>query len=273
MSGVKQYDAMGNIKEYDVMGDLIEDYTLDDVNDAANHFYKKLTDGKTVTGKKPKAYILGGQAGAGKTTLHDMIIKNNPDTIIINADVFRTHHPHFNMIHDYYKVKAADHTQSFANAVANVLVEKISRDNFDLIVEGTCRRADVPLKSCRDFKEKGYDVELMIMCCNADVAWQSTVDRYNLMKRQGLIPRAVTREKYNEMVKALPDNVDELYHSREFDEITLWDRDKNELYRMTETPYRSPYRIVADRLYNNHRLENEQSEELDLTEQTERGRS
>ena len=85
------------------------------------------------------------------------------------------------------------------------------------------------------------------------------------MKSQGLIPRAVTREKYNEMVKALPDNVDELYLSGEFNEITLWDRNENELYRMTETPYKSPYRIVADRLYNNTQLE--QDEDLDLTEQ------
>lgn len=259
---------MSETKKFDAVGALLDDYTLDDVNDAANMFYEKLTKGRFVTGQTPKAYILGGQAGAGKTNLQAKIIKENANAVIVNGDVFRTRHPHYNMIYDYYKEKAADHTQSFANAVANVLIEKLSSNHYDLVVEGTCRRADVPLKSCRDFKEKGYDVELMIMCCNADVAWQSTVDRYNLMKRQGLIPRAVTREKYNEMVKALPDNVDELYQSREFDEITLWDRNKNELYRMTETPYKSPYRIVSDRLYNNHRLENEQSEELDLTEQS-----
>ena len=256
---------MSETKKFDAVGALLDDYTLDDVNDAANKYYEQLTAGKAVTGEKPKAYILGGQAGAGKTNLQNKIIKENANAVVINGDVFRARHPHYNMIYDYYKVKAAEHTQSFANAVANVLIEKLSNEHYDIVVEGTCRRADVPLKSCKDFKEKGYDVELMIMCCNMDTAWQSTVDRYNLMKSQGLIPRAVTREKYNEMVKALPDNVDELYLSGEFNEITLWDRNENELYRMTETPYKSPYRIVADRLYNNTQLE--QDEDLDLTEQ------
>lgn len=262
---------MSKTKKFDAVGALLDDYTLDDVSDAANFFYKQLTAGRFVTGETPKAYILGGQAGAGKTNLQNKLIKDDPNIVIVNGDVFRTRHPHYNMVYDYYKEKAAEHTQSFANAVANVLIEKLSSNHYDIVVEGTCRRADIPLKSCRDFKEKGYDVELMIMCCNEETAWQSTVDRYNLMKRQGLIPRAVTREKYNEMVKALPDNVDELFLSGEFDEITLWDRNENELYRMTETPHTSPYRIVADRLYNNTQLE--QDEDLDLTEQDEhRGR-
>jgi len=243
-------------KEFDPLGSILEDYTLDDVNETANYFYKQLSDGKTVTGKKPKAYILGGQAGAGKTTLQNMIIKDNPDAVIINADVFRTHHPHYEMVYNYYKEQAAEHTQSFANAVANVLVEKFSRDNFDIVVEGTCRRADVPLKTCKDFKEKGYDVELMVMCCNKYVSWQSTVDRFNLMKSQGLVPRAVPRLKYNEMISNLPDNINFLYNSGEFDEITLWDREENELYRMTDTPDFSPYRIIDDKLNNNFIITN-----------------
>ena len=117
------------------------------------------------------------------------------------------------------------------------------------------------------------------MCCNQDVAWRSTINRYNLMKHQGLVPRAVTRLKYNEMVENLPDNVDALYRSEEFNEITLWDRDENELYRMTETPYKSPYSIVHSRLlYNYPQAEQSEKkenadEELDLTGQDEhRGR-
>ena len=153
---------MSETKKFDAVGALLDDYTLDDVNDAANKYYEQLTAGKAVTGEKPKAYILGGQAGAGKTNLQNKIIKENANAVVINGDVFRARHPHYNMIYDYYKVKAAEHTQSFANAVANVLIEKLSNEHYDIVVEGTCRRADVPLKSCKDFKEKGYDVELML---------------------------------------------------------------------------------------------------------------
>lgn len=248
----------------------LDNYDLSDLNYAVDKFYKEIT-AETTPVNNPKAYILGGQAGAGKSHLHRMIVRNEPNTVVINGDAYRELHPNYDAIFEKYGADAADHTQSFSNAVTNALIEKLSADSYNLIVEGTCRRAEVPLKTCKDFKEKGYEVELMIICCEKETAWQSTLDRYEMMKQEGKVPRAVSKDKFDKMVKALPDNVDELYLSGEFDEITLWDRNENELYRMTETPHTSPYRIVADRLYNNTQLE--QDEDFDLTEQDEhRGR-
>ena len=47
----------------------------------------------------PKAYILGGQAGAGKSILNHYIQKiNKGNVIIINGDEYRKYHPHFTEI-------------------------------------------------------------------------------------------------------------------------------------------------------------------------------
>ena len=106
------------------------------------------------------------------------------------------------------------------------------------------------MKTCGDLKEKGYFCELSVMCTSAEVSWQSTIDRYiEMANTAGMIPRAVPRDKFEETVKALPDNIETLFKSGKFDEITLFNRDRKCLYRMTETPKTSPYNIVYDNLH------------------------
>jgi UDP-N-acetylglucosamine kinase len=230
------------------MADL-DKYDLVDLNSAVESYFTDITSGKSPV-ENPKGYILGGQGGAGKSTIHNIVKEKEPNTVVINGDEFRELHPNFEKIADVYGEEAANHTQSFANAVANALVEKLSNDGYNIIIEGTCRRADVPTKSCNDLKEKGYTVELSVMCTDKETAWNSTIDRYNEMKAQGMFARAVPREKYEETVKALSGNIDILYQEKIFDEITLYNRNRDCLYRMTDTPELSPGNIV-DNVLNN----------------------
>lgn len=231
----------------------LDRYGFVDLNYAVEKQFALITNNKKPD-EKPKAYILGGQPGAGKSTLQTHIENNYPNTVAINGDEYRRRHPHYDEIYEKYGDDAANHTQPFANAVASALVNKLSTDGYNIVIEGTCRRADVPLKTCRDLKEKGYEVELMIICCDKQVAWQSTIDRYNMMQAQGHRPRAVPRDKFEETVEKLPDNVDFLFQTGEFAEITLYNRNMDELYRMTSTPSKSPKEIVQAQLHANARI-------------------
>ena len=216
--------------------DKLDNYELLDLNYAVEKIYREITESLT-TVDSPKGYILVGQPGAGKTTLQRMIFENDSNIAIINGDEYRKRHPHYEEIFEKYGKDAVEHTQSFSNAVTNTLIAKLSEDGYNIVVEGTGRRAEVPLKTCRDLKEKGYDVELMVMCCNAEIAWQSTIDRYNMLLDRGEQPRAVPRDKFEEAVNALPYTVSTLFESGEFSEITLYNRKKDCLYRMSEKEY------------------------------------
>lgn len=193
----------------------------------------------------PKAFLLGGQSGSGKSTMQRIFSKKYPDTIIIDGDRFRERHPRFNEIQREYGKDSANYSQPFANAIANALIEKFGSERYNLIIEGTCKTVSVPLNSCEQLKAKGYTVALAVICTDKDTAWQSTIDRYNKMETCGLAPRAVPKEKYDATVYVLPDNISRLYKSGKFDNILLFNRNKECLYSFKETPDLDHAEILA----------------------------
>lgn len=225
------------------------EYSVEDFNRAFAKFYEALTYGKQPV-KTPTAFLLGGQGGAGKSSIHDFLGQHIGNIISIDGDTFRHEHPNFEIIQKIYGSEAANITQSFANNITNAMIEKLSDDGYNLVIEGTCRRADVPLKTCNDLKEKGYRVELAIMCTDKDEAWQSTIDRANSMRALGLAPREVPKEKYQETVAALPGNISILYQSGAFDDITLYNRQLDELYKFSRNPEHDPADIFYHCLHS-----------------------
>lgn len=226
------------------------EFSEKDFREAVDKFYKQLTDGKRPI-KSPRAFLLGGQSGAGKTTIHDIIQRASANIIVIDGDRYRERHPNFEVIHKVYGENAANYTQKFSNSVANALIKRLSDERYNLIIEGTCRTVEVPLNTCRYLKNKGYSVKLAVMCTDKETAWQSTIDRYNEMERLGLLARAVPRDKFEETVKAIPDNISTLYKSGEFDNILLFNRKTECLYNMKKQPQLNPAEIVKRELTAN----------------------
>lgn len=97
-------------------------------------------------------------------------------------------------------------------------------------------------------KSRGYIVNLAVMCTNKEIAWQSTINRYKEMEARGLLPRAVPRSKYDAMTEKLPDNISRLYKSKKFDDIILYNRNRERLYSLKEQPECDPGEIVAQEL-------------------------
>ncbi|MGN0678927.1 MAG: zeta toxin family protein [Oscillospiraceae bacterium] len=223
------------------------EFSEGDFRKAFEYYYNALTSNKRPS-DKPQACILGGQSGSGKSTIHKIVKEQNPNVIVIDGDRFREQHPNFEIIQKLYGNDAANYTQKFSNSIVNAMIEKLSSERYNLVIEGTCRTAEVPLKTCRDLKAKGYTVELAVMCTDKDISWQSTIDRYNEMQRRGLHPRAVPKEKYLETVAAISKNISVIYNSREFDEITLYNRERECLYKYSNKPDLNPATIVKKKL-------------------------
>lgn len=98
------------------------------------------------------------------------------------------------------------------------------------MIEGTLRTAEVPMKTARKLKAKGYRVELCVMAVKPDISYESTILRYENTFAFGEIPRATSKEHHDLVVDRIAGNLDIIYNSNVFDSIKIFTRDKGCIY-------------------------------------------
>lgn len=179
--------------------------------------------------KNHAVIFLGGQPGSGKSNFYTQD-NNLHGYIVIDGDKYRKYHPHYNDIVKYDMENYASRTQSFVNQCIERLIDDLSDQGYNLIIEGTLRDPDVPINTCQKLTNKGYKADMYVMAVDALISWQSTISRANILLNQGEFPRLVPIDKYNQIVNALPDNLDKIINSSYFHSINVIDRDYNILY-------------------------------------------
>lgn len=176
--------------------------------------------------KEPKAYILGGQPGAGKSRLNNYLQKiNNGNLVIINGDEYRKNHPNFDKIIEKYGIDFPKYTSSFSSQVTEKLIEVLSDKKYNLCIEGTLRTTTVPISTCNLLKSKGYNVELDIMATKEKISYLSTQLRYYNFLSKGIIARATPKEHHDMVVKSICTNLNEIYDKKVFDDIKIFNRE------------------------------------------------
>lgn len=205
----------------------------------------KIVTNKITTQDTPKAFILGGQPGAGKTRLQNIFFEQCCNNIIaINGDEFRKYHPNFDLIVKEFGNDAVLHTQKFAGQMTEALINELSNKKYNLIIEGTLRTAEVPLNTENLLKLKDYNTELSIIVVKPELSYLSTILRCERMLHKKDIPRATPKEHHDKVVNALPTNLEKIYTSKKFDNITLYNRNGDCLYNLKETPQINPTNII-----------------------------
>ena len=138
--------------------------------------------------ENPKVVLLGGQPGAGKSGLENMInIKKN--YVSISGDDYREYHPRFKEINLEYGRDASKYTQQWAAKITEKLIKELGKEKYNLIIEGTLRTAELPLKEASAFKKAGYEVELNVVVVKPEKSRLGTLERYEAMLKQGKVPR------------------------------------------------------------------------------------
>ena len=243
----------------------LEEYTEEEFLEVKEEMLERLTNSKTIE-KVKKGYILGGQSGAGKTTLHRIFKKELEDNcIIINGDEFRPYHPRYKELKKEYGEDAVTKLSKFSGQMVEQLVDKLSEDGYNLIIEGTLRTTEVPLKTAKKLKENGYEVDLGLIAVKPQISYLSTIDRYEKMLDKGVNTRITPKEHHDKIVNSLANNVDEIYKSQEFSNIRIYDREENCLYNEKETPDKNPADVM-DNVLTGKYTEKEFNNLLDVME-------
>ena len=193
--------------------------------------------------ENPKVALLGGQPGAGKSGLENMVnIKKN--YVSISGDDYREYHPRFKEINLEYGREASKYTQQWAAEITEKLIKELRKEKYNLIIEGTLRTAELPLKEANAFKKAGYNVELNVVVVKPEKSRLGTLERYEAMLKQGKVPRMTPKEHHDLVVNNIGNNLEIIYNSKAFDNIKLFDRENNLLYNYKESPNVNPKDIL-----------------------------
>lgn len=187
----------------------------------------------------PSAVLLAGQPGAGKTILSAMLNRTfGGDAFFINADEYRRFHPNYRKLYEAFGTDSASMTSSFSSAVTERLIEGLSEQKINMIIEGTGRTTEVPHHTAELLIGQSYGVELAAIAVRPVVSLCSTLLRFYKMNEGGTIPRATAMDAHDHVVAVLPDNLDKLNADPVLSRVTIWTRELDKIFDCTEDPGR-----------------------------------
>lgn len=173
--------------------------------------------------EKPIAFILGGQPASGKSGLAKAILRQFPDKdfLFVNGDIYREFHPQAKEL-----IKHADRysteTQSFSNFFTEGLIQEALIHKYNIIVEGTMRNPDIPLRTALDFSEKGFKIEVFAIAAPALFTELGFYLRYQEeIDFQGY-GRLADKTSHDKAVEGLLHSLDRLYTEKRVDKIHLY---------------------------------------------------
>lgn len=223
----------------------LSQYTEEEYQQIFQRKVSQLTKNISVN-EKPLAFILGGQAGAGKSSLHKVIKEEiQGNVIVIDNDTFKPLHPNYDRLAEKIGIGVTEQVTPFSNRMTEDLIEYLSNRKYNLVVEGTLRKAETPLKTNQQLKDKGYTTNLYIMATEKELSYLSTLERYaDMFIQEPETARATPKKIHDEIVGKISDNLDTIYKRDVFNDIRVLTREGDTLYSMQETPLESPkYRL------------------------------
>jgi anititoxin/toxin system zeta toxin len=221
----------------------MDDFSIKDVINGSESYWNEKVK-KIEKKEKPVVYFLGGQSGAGKSNLRKIIEQTSKKNLVIDVDEFRKYHPNYFELYKKYGKDSAKYTHDFASAVADELVKKSIENKVNVIIDGTLKSLKTPKERAKTYKKNGYSLELSTVVVKPEKSFLSNLMRYEELIEEKKIPRLAPKEIHDECVKKFPITVSELYKLKVFDDIKLYDRDKNCIYDMSKTPNIDPKIII-----------------------------
>lgn len=243
------------------------DYTKEDFLEIYKVKYR-LTVSSYKPVEHPKAFVLGGQPGAGKTGLQE-IMKQKVDgnLVILNGDEYRELHPDFQYLQDKYGKDSVEYTGGFSATMTEALMVQLKKAQYNVLVEDTLRTAKVPLDTCDKFKSSGYNVTLALIAVKPQLSYISTILRYEDLLAEGKTPRATPKDKHDYVVAHLTENLKKIYDSGKFDNIIIYNRQGECLYDMSANQTSTPD-AVMDKALNGRWTQDELEQFIEIGNKT-----
>ncbi|WP_112075778.1 zeta toxin family protein [Haemophilus influenzae] len=199
----------------------------DDLNKKFPKVWSRLANNPNISAQdNPTGVLLGGQPGAGKSFATMEIkerLKNN--VLVINGDEFRSYHKHYENFYQLYGKDASKYTGAFAGKMVEKVRDEAIKQRFNVVIEGTFRTVETPLKELQNFQENKYKANVIVCTCPKELSWQSTIKRAEELKLAGLQPRYVPKEHHDTVTDNLAKNTSQIFSSGLVSNLEIYSRE------------------------------------------------
>lgn len=114
------------------------------------------------------------------------------------------------------------------------IIDRLSSEGYNIVIEGTLRNPFVTINTSELLKTRGYKTNLVIVGCDAEISWYSTISRAKKLYASNKAPRLVPFDKYDNIVTNLESNVKEIAESKTFTDISIVDRNGQDICNGTD---------------------------------------
>lgn len=184
-----------------------------------------ITSRNLIPQEKPLGVVLGGLPGSGKSILikkMEMALKSN--IIPINGDDFRIYHPNFQKIYQAHQGDYPKYTSDFSNPMVERVIQECLKNRFNMVIEGTFRDPQIPINTLVALKNQGYETRAMIIATNKEIAWQSTIERYEQDLNNGFYARKVDKNTFDFIANHLAQNTKKVLESQQATLLEVYSR-------------------------------------------------
>ena len=188
---------------------------------------------RTEAQEQPRAVILGGQAGSGKSELAAQAsreFKQRGGAVIIDADRMREENPRYKQLSRDDPQNAADRTHREAGAWSMRLTTTAIENRRNLVVDGTMRDPDSIRVLASRLKSNGYKVEARVMAVDPEVSMARARLRFEEQVAERGTGRFVNQGQHDRAYAAIPDSVRALEAEKRVDRMTVYDANHRPIY-------------------------------------------
>ncbi|MET3631963.1 zeta toxin family protein [Burkholderia sp. 572] len=199
---------------------------------------------------EPKAILLGGQPGAGKTALARQAMSELSErggAVLIDADRMRENLPQYSQLLREDPKHAADLTHADAGRWSARLTTAASEAHRNLVIDGTMRNPESLRNLARRLNERGYELEVRGVAMPAEVSLTRAQMRTEREIATTGVGRVVNPEQHDQAYAGMVETIALLEREKAVDRIQIVDRHHREVYRneLHQGEWREPEAAAA----------------------------
>jgi predicted ABC-type ATPase len=189
----------------------------------------ELFTGNTIS-DQPRAVLLGGQPGSGKTKMRELAMKEF-SSVVINADDLREYHP----MYDDLKLKEPERASFLVNEDVSLWTGKLIRQAVDekrnIIFDGTFGTSDTNLLSetLNLFRENGYESQLWVLAVPAEFSKLGIYLRNEMQIAQTGSGRFVSMKVHDLNYRNISSNIEMAVKDSLVDQVCIFTRSVEQL--------------------------------------------